>query len=133
MWEFNVGLQKIYGMRFPSPVSIQWMAQFLDAELVGNKSGQATGINEIHKGEPGDLVFVDHPKYYEKCIQSAASFIIISLRAFYRALRALMTFFKAVSLAVDYISSRASQGSAKPSWGIRFASIRQRQEKKFST
>jgi UDP-3-O-[3-hydroxymyristoyl] glucosamine N-acyltransferase len=78
MWEFNVGLQKIYRMRFPSPVSMQWMAQFLNAELVGNKSGQATGINEIHKVEPGDLVFVDHPKYYEKCIQSAASFIIIN-------------------------------------------------------
>ena len=65
-------------MRFPSPVSIQWMADFLDAELIGNKSGAATGINEIHKVETGDLVFVDHPKYYDKCIHSAASFIIIN-------------------------------------------------------
>lgn len=38
----------------------------------------ATGINEIHRVENGDLVFVDHPKYYNKCIQSAASFIIIN-------------------------------------------------------
>ena len=37
-----------------------------------------TGINEIHKVEKGDLVFVDHPKYYNKCLNSAASFIIIN-------------------------------------------------------
>lgn len=65
-------------MKFPSPVSIQWLAGFLNAALIGNKDGQATGINEIHKVELGDLVFVDHPKYYDKCIQSAASFIIIN-------------------------------------------------------
>jgi UDP-3-O-[3-hydroxymyristoyl] glucosamine N-acyltransferase len=65
-------------MQFPSPVSIQWMADFLGARLLGNKNGFATGINEIHKVEKGDLVFVDHPKYYATCIQSAASFIIIN-------------------------------------------------------
>ena len=65
-------------MQFPSPVSVQWLAGFLGAELIGNKDGQATGINEIHKVEKGDLVFVDHPKYYETCFRSAASFIIIN-------------------------------------------------------
>ena len=67
-------------MQFPSPVSVQWLAEFIGAELVGNAIGQATGINEIHKVEKGDLVFVDHPKYYEKCLQSDASFIIINNR-----------------------------------------------------
>jgi UDP-3-O-[3-hydroxymyristoyl] glucosamine N-acyltransferase len=71
-------LRKLFIMRFPSPVSIEWMANFLDAELVGDKNGHATGINEIHRVEEGDLVFVDHPKYYDKCIQSKASFIIIN-------------------------------------------------------
>jgi UDP-3-O-[3-hydroxymyristoyl] glucosamine N-acyltransferase len=65
-------------MKFPSPVSIQWIADFIGAELVGNKTGAASGINEIHKVEVGDLVFVDHPKYYDICIQSAATFIIIN-------------------------------------------------------
>jgi UDP-3-O-[3-hydroxymyristoyl] glucosamine N-acyltransferase len=65
-------------MKFPSPVSIQWMADFLGAELEGDKNGQATGINEIHKVEKGDLVFVDHPKYYDTCLRSEASFIIIN-------------------------------------------------------
>jgi len=71
-------LRKLLIMKFPSPVSIQWMAEFLGAELIGDKNGQATGINEIHKVEQGDLVFVDHPKYYDTCIQSAATFIIIN-------------------------------------------------------
>ena len=65
-------------MKFPSPVSVQWIADFLGAQLTGDVNGQATGINEIHKVEKGDLVFVDHPKYYDKCINSAASYIIIN-------------------------------------------------------
>jgi UDP-3-O-[3-hydroxymyristoyl] glucosamine N-acyltransferase len=64
-------------MKFPSPVSIQWIADYIGAELIGNEQGFATGINELHKVEPGDIAFVDHPKYYAACIHSAASFIII--------------------------------------------------------
>jgi UDP-3-O-[3-hydroxymyristoyl] glucosamine N-acyltransferase len=65
-------------MQFPSPVSIQWLAEFLGAEIIGDSNGHATGINEIHKVEKGDLVFVDHPKYYDTCIRSAATYIIIN-------------------------------------------------------
>ena len=65
-------------MQFPSPVSLPWIAELIQAKLVGNVNAQATGINEIHKVEKGDLVFVDHPKYYTKCLNSAASFIIIN-------------------------------------------------------
>ena len=68
-------------MKFPSPVSVKWIAEFIQAELIGNTNAEATGINEIHKVEKGDLVFVDHPKYYDKCINSAASFIIINKQA----------------------------------------------------
>ncbi len=50
----------------------------IGAQLIGNIDAFATGINEIHKVEKGDLVFVDHPKYYEKCLNSSASFIIIN-------------------------------------------------------
>lgn len=64
-------------MKFPSPVSLQWISTFIHADLLGNKQGFATGINELHKVEPGDLAFVDHPKYYDSCVHSAASFIII--------------------------------------------------------
>ena len=68
-------------MQFPSPVSLQWIAEFIGAKLLGNTNASATGINEIHKVENGDLVFVDHAKYYDKCINSAASFIIINKEA----------------------------------------------------
>ncbi|MEO8771381.1 MAG: UDP-3-O-(3-hydroxymyristoyl)glucosamine N-acyltransferase [Ferruginibacter sp.] len=65
-------------MQFSSPIAVKWIADFIGAKLIGNANSNATGINEIHKVEPGDLVFVDHPKYYDKCINSDASFIIIN-------------------------------------------------------
>jgi UDP-3-O-[3-hydroxymyristoyl] glucosamine N-acyltransferase len=74
----HIPLLKIIDMQFPSPVAVTWIAEFIDAKLSGNINGVATGINEIHKVQTGDLVFVDHPKYYSKCINSAASFIIIN-------------------------------------------------------
>ena len=67
-------------MRFDRPIPVTQIAQMIGAEIVGEGEGVATGINEIHKVEEGDLVFVDHPKYYQKCIQSAATFIIINQR-----------------------------------------------------
>jgi UDP-3-O-[3-hydroxymyristoyl] glucosamine N-acyltransferase len=81
---------KLTIMKFPSPVSIQWIAEFIGAEVVGKKDGIATGINEIHKVEKGDLVFVDHPKYFEKCITSAATFIIINSQTAFPEHKALL-------------------------------------------
>jgi len=65
-------------MKFPSPTSVQWIANLIGAAIKGNTSGVATGINEIHKVELGDVVFVDHPKYYKTCVESAATVIIIN-------------------------------------------------------
>lgn len=65
-------------MKLPAPVSIKWIASLINAELLGNETAEATGINEIHSVEPGDIVFVDHPKYYSKCLNSEASFVIIN-------------------------------------------------------
>ena len=65
-------------MRFAKPVPLTSIAALINAELIGNTTASATGINEIHKVEEGDVVFVDHPKYYDICINSAASFIIIN-------------------------------------------------------
>jgi UDP-3-O-[3-hydroxymyristoyl] glucosamine N-acyltransferase len=65
-------------MRLDKPITVKWIANFIGAELIGNDSAVATGINEIHKVEKGDIVFVDHPKYYEKCISSDATVIIIN-------------------------------------------------------
>ncbi|MFM8592385.1 MAG: UDP-3-O-(3-hydroxymyristoyl)glucosamine N-acyltransferase [Sphingomonadales bacterium] len=64
-------------MKFEKPVSLTEVASLLQATLIGDTNGYATGINEIHKVETGDMVFVDHPKYYDTCLRSAASCIII--------------------------------------------------------
>lgn len=64
-------------MRLDKPVTVKWIAEFIGAEIAGNTDASATGINEIHKVEEGDIVFVDHPKYYQTCINSAATVIII--------------------------------------------------------
>ena len=77
-------------MRFENPVPLTKIAQLIHAELAGNTTASATGINEIHKVEKGDLVFVDHPKYYDKCIHSAASFIIINKKVDFPGEKALL-------------------------------------------
>lgn len=69
-------------MRFDKPVPVTTIAQLIGAEIFGDANGIATGINEIHKVEKGDLVFVDHPKYYDKCTNSAATFIIINKQTY---------------------------------------------------
>lgn len=65
-------------MRFEKPVPISEIARLIDAEIIGQNEGVASGINEIHMVEEGDLAFVDHPKYYKACIDSAATYIIIN-------------------------------------------------------
>ncbi|MCW3120736.1 MAG: UDP-3-O-(3-hydroxymyristoyl)glucosamine N-acyltransferase [Flavipsychrobacter sp.] len=65
-------------MKFEKPVPVKWIAEYTGAELIGNDTQEATGINEIHKVENGDISFVDFEKYYDKCLQSAATIIIIN-------------------------------------------------------
>src|SRR5215217_6102526 len=65
-------------MRFEKTVPLTVIAKLIGATIIGNDKGEVSGINEIHKVEEGDLVFVDHPKYYQKCINSAATYIIIN-------------------------------------------------------
>ncbi len=64
-------------MKFPTPIVVSSIANMIDAKIHGDRDGFAHGINEIHKVETGDIVFVDHPKYYGSCFSSDASFIII--------------------------------------------------------
>ena len=65
-------------MEFPQPVTAEWIAELIGAELIGEAGLKAIGINELHKIKTGDIVFVDHPKYYESCLKSAATHIIIN-------------------------------------------------------
>src|SRR4029079_6246265 len=71
-------------------VPITEIARLIGADIIGEMEGVASGINEIHMVEEGDLVFVDHPKYYKKCIESAATYIIINQEAEFPPHKALL-------------------------------------------
>lgn len=64
-------------MKFTKPQDINSLASLLDCKVTGNLAQIVTGINEIHMVEVGDIVFVDHPKYYQKALESAASVVLI--------------------------------------------------------
>lgn len=65
-------------MKLLAPVSVTWLSKLTHAEIIGNQHLEITGVNEIHQVEKGDIVFVDHPKYYDTCLNSEASCIIIN-------------------------------------------------------
>ncbi len=65
-------------MKFPRAYSLKEIADIIGAEMIGNPDFEVTGINEIHMVENGDLTFVDHPKYYNKALNSAATTILIN-------------------------------------------------------
>ena len=65
-------------MKFPTPIPVIELAKKYGATLHGNKELMATGINEIHKVQPGDITFSDHPKYFKKSLDSAATIILLN-------------------------------------------------------
>ena len=65
-------------MKFKQTQTLEQIATLLKVEFVGDKNFPVKGINEIHVVEHGDIVFVDHPKYYDKALNSAATTILIN-------------------------------------------------------
>lgn len=65
-------------MKFPRPHTLKQIAAIIRTEYVGADDFQVLGMNEIHVVEPGEIVFVDHPKYYEKALKSKASVVLIN-------------------------------------------------------
>ena len=65
-------------MKFNNLQTLKQIAQIIQCEYVGDANFSVSGINEIHVVEKGDLVFVDHPKYYDKALNSAATTILIN-------------------------------------------------------
>ncbi|MEO0312596.1 MAG: hypothetical protein RIQ89_2253 [Bacteroidota bacterium] len=64
-------------MKFKNPILFSELCSSCQGTMIGADAA-VLGINEIHKVSTGDITFVDHPKYYDKALQSAASFIIIN-------------------------------------------------------
>ena len=65
-------------MQFLQPQTLEGIAQILDCDYIGDADFPVLGMNEIHVVRPGDIVFVDHPKYYDKALNSAATIVLIN-------------------------------------------------------
>jgi UDP-3-O-[3-hydroxymyristoyl] glucosamine N-acyltransferase len=64
-------------MKFEQPYTVSELASWLGRKCIGLNQ-KITGLNEIHVVEEGDITFVDHPKYYDKSLNSRASVVIIN-------------------------------------------------------
>ncbi|GJM33248.1 MAG: UDP-3-O-(3-hydroxymyristoyl)glucosamine N-acyltransferase [Saprospiraceae bacterium] len=65
-------------MKFEKAIPVEEIAQKIGAKIIGDKTLMATGINEIHQVEAGDITFVDVEKYFSKSLKSAATIIILN-------------------------------------------------------
>lgn len=65
-------------MKLPRKYKLKEIADIIEATFVGPSDFPISGFNEIHVVEKGDIVFVDHPKYYDKALHSKASVILIN-------------------------------------------------------
>lgn len=65
-------------MKFPTTFSLKQIADIISSDYVGHDDFPVLGMNEIHVVESGDIVFVDHPKYYDKALESKATVILIN-------------------------------------------------------
>jgi UDP-3-O-[3-hydroxymyristoyl] glucosamine N-acyltransferase len=67
-------------MKFKTPLTLDELLQIIGSKVIikGEQKIEITGINEIHSVQHGELSFVDHPKYYEKVLNSVAKVILIN-------------------------------------------------------
>ncbi|MFK8288485.1 UDP-3-O-(3-hydroxymyristoyl)glucosamine N-acyltransferase [Capnocytophaga canimorsus] len=111
-------------MKFPQTYTLQQIATIIDADFVGSPEFPVLGMNEIHVVEEGDIVFVDHPKYYDKALQSKATIVLINKRVVcpqgkallisddpFRDFNKLTEFFKPFAKSENLISKTAKIGS----------------------
>lgn len=64
-------------MKLTKKYTVAEIAALINGKVVGKVEQIVSGINEIHRVQEGDLVFVDHPKYYKKALNSAATIVLI--------------------------------------------------------
>ena len=61
-----------------NPTPLKEIANLIHSKFIGSDNHLITGFNEIHRVEKGDVVFVDHPKYYDVALNSDATTIIFN-------------------------------------------------------
>ncbi len=110
-------------MRFPIVYTLKQIASIIECEYVGDDNFEVLGMNEIHVVQAGEIVFVDHPKYYDKALKSKASVILINKKVDcpdgkalilsddpFRDFNRLTRFFQPFKSAQDSISPSATIG-----------------------
>jgi UDP-3-O-[3-hydroxymyristoyl] glucosamine N-acyltransferase len=110
-------------MKFPKTYPLHEIASIIGCEYVGESNFPVQGMNEIHVVEIGDIVFVDHPKYYDKALQSAATIILINKNVDcptgkallisddpFRDFNKLTNYFKPFQSSINSISASAKIG-----------------------
>lgn len=106
-------------MKFPKPYTLGQIASIIGSQYVGSDDFPVLGINEIHVVQPGDLVFVDHPKYYDKALNSKATVVLINKEVECPEGKALLISedpFRDFNILIKYFSSfEKSQNSISPS------------------
>lgn len=64
-------------MIFTKPQTLRSISEIIGAKMIGDEDFPVLGTNEIHRVKSGEIVFVNHPKYYDKALNSAATIILI--------------------------------------------------------
>ncbi|MFT5943128.1 MAG: UDP-3-O-[3-hydroxymyristoyl] glucosamine N-acyltransferase [Sediminicola sp.] len=111
-------------MKFPIPYSLKQVAAIINTRYVGAEDFPVLGMNEIHVVEHGDIVFVDHPKYYDKALNSKATIVLINKEVDcpdgkallisddpFRDFNTLTSFFRPFEKSVNTISPTAKIGA----------------------
>ena len=52
-------------MTFEQPQTLRKIPEIIGARFIGDENFPVFGTNEIHMVREGDIVFVNHPKYYD--------------------------------------------------------------------
>jgi len=112
-------------VRFPIAYTLKQISEIICSKYVGPDDFPVLGMNEIHVIQEGEIVFVDHPKYYDKALKSKASIVLINKEVDCPAGKALLisddpfrdfnkltTFFKPFEKATDLISTSAIIGQS---------------------
>lgn len=111
-------------MKLNKNYKLEEIAKIAGLTFEGNPTHIISGLNEIHKVEAGDIVFVDHPKYYDKALQSKATTILINKKVECPAGKALLysddpfssynflvNYFKPANYSMQPISASAKIGT----------------------
>lgn len=110
-------------MKFPITYTLQQIAKIINSDYVGTDDFPVLGMNEIHVVNHGDIVFVDHPKYYKKALNCKATVVLINKKVDcpegkallisddpFRDFNILTQFFKPFEKSTSLISTSAKIG-----------------------